>query len=184
MLRLKTCSPTYFFIFFLLFKFFKSGFNMNIFKIFFISLITLFSLGANAKETLIVIHPAVPAPTFLDHGKSGESVGDVRIWHFPAKTDKGDVLTTDWIMTTTGIVDSKEIQYRMTSATFAFGQGTTDQIVIQGIAEYPSAKATLQNTTSSPRAVIGGTGKFANANGWMETTHLADGTWRHVLHLK
>ncbi len=157
---------------------------MNICKIIFISLATLFSFGANAQKAITVLHPAVPAPTFLDHGKPGESVGDIRIWHFPAKTDNGDVLTTDWIMTTTGIVDATEIQYRMTSATFSFGQGTTDQIVIQGIAEYSSAKATLQNSATTPRAVIGGTGKFANASGWMETNHLADGTWRHVLHLK
>ena len=157
---------------------------MHIYKIIFISLATLFSIGVNAEETLTVNHPAIPEPTYIDHGKPGESVGDVRIWQFTAKTNKGDVLTTDWIMTTTGIVDSKETQYRMTSATFAFGKGTTDQIVIQGIAEYASSKAALQNSVSTPRAIIGGTGKFANASGWMETKHLADGTWRHVLYLK
>lgn len=157
---------------------------MHIYRIFFVSLLTLFSLGANAEKIMTVIHPPIPAPTFLDLGKPGESVGDVRIWQFAAKTSDGDLLTTDWIMTTTGVVVDKEIQYRMTSATFSFGKGTTDQIVIQGIAEYASSKAALQNSVSTPRAIIGGTGKFANASGWMETNHLKDGTWRHVLHLK
>ena len=157
---------------------------MHFYKTIFIMLAAVFSMGAHAEEILTVTHPAIPAPTYIDHGKPGESVGDVRIWQFTAKTNKGDVLTTDWIMTTTGIVDSKEIQYRMTSATFAFGKGTTDQIVIQGIAEYASSKAALQNSVSTPRAIIGGTGKFANASGWMETNHLKDGTWRHELHIK
>ena len=157
---------------------------MHAYKIFFIALTTLFSLSVNAATTFTVTHPEIPAPTLLDHGQSGESVGDVRIWRFPAATAKGELVNTDWIMTTTGVVESKEIQYRMTSATLSFGKGTTDQIVIQGIAEYESSKAALQNSASTPRAIIGGTGKFANAAGWMETKHLPDGTWRHVLHLK
>lgn len=157
---------------------------MPIYKIFFIALAMLFSLSANAGTTLTVTHPDIPAPTLLDHGQSGESVGDVRIWRFPATTAKGEAVDCDWIMTTTGIVDSKEIQYRMTSATFSFGKGTADQIVIQGIAEYDSSKAALRNSASTSRAIIGGTGRFANAMGWMETKHLSDGTWRHVLRLK
>tara|TARA_B110000503_G_scaffold55185_1_gene88560 strand:+ start:10684 stop:11157 length:474 start_codon:yes stop_codon:yes gene_type:complete len=157
---------------------------MHFYKTIFITLATVFSVNAHAEETLTVTHPPIPAPTYIDSGEPGESVGDIRIWQFPAKTNKGDAVTTDWIMTTTGVTTSKETQYRMTSATFDFGKGTTDQIVIQGIAEYESSKAALQNSVSTPRAIIGGTGKFTNASGWMETTHLSDGTWRHVLHLK
>jgi hypothetical protein len=150
----------------------------------YIILLAVFSMNARAEEILTVSHPAIPAPTYIDQGEPGESVGDVRIWQFSAQSDKGDVLMTDWIMTTTGIVESEKIQYRMTSATFAFGEGTKDQIVIQGIAVYASSRAALQNSVSTPRAIIGGTGRFASAKGWMETKHLSDDTWRHVLHLK
>lgn len=145
----------------------------------------LFSSGLSMAQTKIVVtHPEVPPPTFLDHGKPGQSIGDVRLWHFPAKADDGTSITTDWIMTTTGLVSEKGMEYRMTSAVFSFDDGTKDQIVIQGIAKYPSARATLEEATSTRRAITGGTGKFGGIGGWIETEHLADGTWRHTLFIK
>lgn len=150
-----------------------------------LSLIAIFSSSLLLAQTqIIVTHPAVPPPTFLDHGKPGQSIGDVRLWHFPAKADDGTMITTDWIMTTTGLVSEKGMEYRMTSAVFSFDDGTKDQIVIQGIAKYPSAKATLEEATSTRRAITGGTGKFGGVGGWIETEHLADGSWRHTLFIK
>ena len=156
---------------------------MHKFNFIFIAIITLLSYGANA-ETLTVLHPEISSPTMLDHGKSGQSIGDMRIWHFDAKTDKGDLVVTDWVMTTTGVIESKGIEYRITSATFSFGNTTADQIVLQGVAEYASSNAALENSVSTSRAIIGGTGKYANASGWAETDHLPDGSWQHILHLK
>ena len=81
----------------------------------------IFSSGLSLAQTkIIVTHPEVPAPTFLDHGKPGQSIGDVRLWHFPAKANDGTNLTTDWIMTTTGVVSDKGVEYRITSAVFSF----------------------------------------------------------------
>lgn len=139
---------------------------------------------AIADTKIIVTHPEVPPPTFLDFGKTGQSIGDVRIWHFDAKTDSGNKLTTDWIMTTTGLVADKGIEYRITSAVFSFDDGTKDQLVIQGVAKYPSAKATLEESSSTRRAITGGTGKFAGIGGWVETVHLPDGSWQHTLYIK
>jgi hypothetical protein len=139
---------------------------------------------ALAQNKIIVTHPEVPPPTFLDHGKPGQSIGDVRLWHFPAKADDGSNIMTDWIMTTTGLVSEKGMEYRITSAVFSFDDGTKDQIVIQGVAKYPSAKATLEEATSTRRAITGGTGKFGGVGGWIETEHLTDGSWRHTLFLK
>jgi hypothetical protein len=159
-------------------------FEMRILKALLV-IVALSSSGFSMAQTkIIVTHPEVPPPTFLDHGKPGQSIGDVRLWHFPAKADDGTNITTDWIMTTTGLVSEKGMEYRMTSAVFSFDDGTKDQIVIQGIAKYPSAKATLEEATSTRRAITGGTGKFGGIGGWIETEHLADGTWRHTLFIK
>lgn len=145
----------------------------------------LFSASLSIADTkIIVTHPEVPPATFLDFGKAGQSIGDVRIWHFDAKADNGSKLTTDWILTTTGLVADKGIEYRITSAVFSFDDGTKDQIVIQGVAKYASAKATLEESTSTRRAITGGTGKFAGIGGWVETVHLADGSWQHTLYIK
>ena len=147
--------------------------------------VSMFAASLSIADTkIIVTHPEVPPPTFLDFGKSGQSVGDVRIWHFDAKTDSGSKLTIDWIMTTTGLVSDKGIEYRITSAVFSFDDGTKDQLVIQGVAKYPSAKATLEEASSTRRAITGGTGKFAGIGGWVETVHLPDGSWQHTLYIK
>ena len=157
---------------------------MRMLKIIFV-VVSMFAASLSIADTkIIVTHPEVPPPTFLDFGKSGQSVGDVRIWHFDAKTDSGSKLTTDWIMTTTGLVSDKGIEYRITSAVFSFDDGTKDQLVIQGVAKYPSAKATLEEASSTRRAITGGTGKFAGIGGWVETVHLPDGSWQHTLYIK
>jgi hypothetical protein len=158
---------------------------MRLHKYFLVFLISLFtSISVQASETLTVVHSALAAPTLIDNGLPGQSVGDVRIFQFDAQTTSGDNITVDWIMTTTGVEKSSIGEYRMSAATFSFGSTTQEQIVIQGIAQYSSANETLKSTVSTARAVTGGTGKYANASGWMETTHLSDGTWKHVLYLK
>ena len=149
-----------------------------------ISFLAFFSLNAIAQSTLTITHAEIPRPTLLDHGETGRSVGDIRIWNFDAKLNNSINVNTNWIMTTTGINQSKGIEYRITSAVFSFNNSTDDQILIQGIAEYKIAKAALEESTSTRRAIIGGTGKYANAQGWMETKHLTNGSWQHVLHLK
>jgi len=58
------------------------------------------------------------------------------------------------------------------------------QLVLQAAAQYASPNAALENSVSTPRAITGGTGKYANAQGWVETNHLPNGSWQHILHLK
>ena len=158
---------------------------MHLFKILVVSGILLASNMSMAATKIVVSHPEIEAPTFIDHGKPGQSIGDVRIWQFEAKANDGTVVTTDWILTTTGVAVETGVEYRITSAVFSFGDGTKDQVVIRGIAQYPSVKATLDQSTPTRRAITGGTGKFAGVGGWVETIHLPDGGgWKHTLYLK
>ena len=149
-----------------------------------ICFLSLFSLNAIAQSTLIITHGEIPEPTLLDHGQPGRSVGDIRIWNFDAKASNGDAVNTNWIMTTTGINQSKGIEQRIVSAAFYFNGNTDNQILIQGVAEYRNIRAALEESVTTRRAIIGGTGKYANAQGWMETKHLPNGSWQHVLNLK
>lgn len=143
-----------------------------------------FSLNAIAQNTIVITHAEIPRPTLLDHGEPGRSVGDVRIWNFDAKTNNGDAVNTNWIMTTTGLNLSTGIEQRIVSGAFYFNGNTETQILIQGVAEYKINKAALEESTVTRRAIIGGTGKYANAQGWMETKHLTNGSWQHTLYLK
>lgn len=140
---------------------------------------------ASAETTIAVTHPATEPPTFIDNGTPGESAGDVRIFQFDAKTEDGDVVRTDWIMTTTGVdTPQANVDSRVTLGVFSFDSDLKDQIMLQGVAFYPGEGATLEISSSSIRAIIGGTGRFAGATGFVESMHLEDGSWRHVFHIE
>lgn len=139
---------------------------------------------ADARQTVTVNHPEVQPPTYLDLGDEGPSVGDIRIFHFDGTDDDGNVVMTDWTMTTTA-VDTPEtgVQVRVVTGVFAFGTDG-DQLILQGTALYPGEGATLKVSSSTIRSIIGGSGEFAGATGWVESIHHDDGTWSHVFHLE
>ena len=140
---------------------------------------------ASAEATITISHPPTEPPTFIDNGAPGESVGDVRIFQFDATGEDGGVVRTDWIMTTTGIdTPEKNVDSRITLGVFAFDSQLNDQLLLQGVAFYPKEGATLAVSSSTIRAIIGGTGKFSGASGWVESRHLDDGSWEHVFHIR
>jgi hypothetical protein len=92
------------------------------------------------------------------------------------------VVATDWIMTTTAEdTPEKGVETRITSATFSFGG--SDTLLLQGVGLYPGEGATLKPATTLERAIVGGTGKYEGATGWVESTHNADDTWTHTFHI-
>ncbi len=141
-------------------------------------------VGCSSSGTVVTVtHPEVPTPTALDHGDTGASAGDQRIWHFDGKTADGAVVRTDWIMTTTGIdVTAKDVQARMTTGVFTFDT-SDDQLILVGMGLYPGAGTTLKVSSSTLRSIVGGSGKYAGATGWVESVHNSDGTWKHVFHI-
>ena len=63
--------------------------------------------------------------------------------------------------------------------------GTTgDQLILEGVALYPGEGATLKVSSSTIRSIIGGSGKYAGASGWVESIHHDDGTWEHLFHIE
>lgn len=137
----------------------------------------------NKGRTVTVNHPEVQPPTFLDLGDEGPSVGDVRLFHFDGTSDDGSVVSTDWVMTTTA-VDTPEtgVQVRMVTGVFSFGNDG-DQLILEGVALYPGEGATLKVSSSTIRSIIGGSGEYAGASGWVESIHNDDGTWQHTFHI-
>ena len=136
---------------------------------------------AHGKPELVVYHPPTEPPTYIDQGLPGDSVGDVRIFHFEGETGSGEMVVTDWIMTTTGI-DTAEFgaESRVTTAVFAFTDFDKDQIVIEGVGLYPVEGDTFVPNSMLVRAITGGTGRFKGATGEVISIHLVDGSWMHV----
>lgn len=140
--------------------------------------------GSDSSRTVTVTHPEVEPPTYIDNGDEGPSVGDVRLFHFDGVADDDSVVGTDWVMTTTA-VDSPEVgvQVRVVTGVFSFGTDG-DQLILEGVALYPGEGATLKVSSSTIRSIIGGSGKYAGASGWVESIHHDDGTWEHVFHIE
>ena len=68
--------------------------------------------AAQAQSTLTITHQEVPAPTLLDLGEPGASVGDMRLWHFNGQADDGSQVRVDWKMTTTGVNPPNRVSIR------------------------------------------------------------------------
>jgi hypothetical protein len=143
-----------------------------------------FAVSAVANTTLTLTHGPTPAPTYLDAGVPGDSVGDVRIWRFSAKSSDDQAVMMDWLMTTTGHAErTKELESRLTLSVVSFDNEGKDTIQLQGVGLYPITGSTLKSDVTLERAVIGGTGKYAGASGTVTSTHLANGSWQHVFDL-
>ncbi|MBI4884283.1 MAG: hypothetical protein HY826_09555 [Actinobacteria bacterium] len=135
------------------------------------------------SRTVTVTHPEVEAPVYVDLGDEGPSVGDQRLFHFDAVADDGSTVLTDWVMTTTGVdVTEANVQSRTVTGVFSFGTDG-DQLILEGVALYPGEGATLKVSSTTVRSIIGGSGKYAGASGWVESIHNADGTWQHTFHI-
>lgn len=140
--------------------------------------------AAQAQSIVTVTHPEVPVPTLIDLGETGESVGDMRLWHFDGEADDGGEVRIDWVMTTTGVdVPEKGLDSRISTGVFSVGTGTENQLILEGVAYYPGKGSTMEVSTSAVRVVVGGSGRFAGARGSVVSTHRDDGTWTHVFHL-
>jgi hypothetical protein len=147
--------------------------------------ILLLSSAVRAETTLTITHSEVPAPTLLDQGEPGESVGDVRLWHFDAQADDGGEVRVDWVMTTTGVnAPAKGVDSRISTGIFSIAADAGSQIILQGVALYPDKEATMEVSSSAVRVVSGGSGRFAGARGWVESVHLDDGSWTHTFHIE
>jgi hypothetical protein len=135
-------------------------------------------------RTVTVTHGPITA-TYVDTGAAGAAVGDLRIFEI-ATAIKGGKGTgrMDATMTTTGVnVPEQGSEIRITQLVFTF-QREQDQIVVTGTGVYPAAGAVLAEDTTTVRPIVGGSGIYAGANGYCESTHFTDGTWRHVFHLE
>ena len=143
------------------------------------------AIPAHAESTFTVTHGKVPNPTYIDLGDPGQSVGDQRIWHYDGQDDKDGKVTMDWVMTTTATANKTEtLESRITLGVFSLSSETKDRILIEGIGLYPASGSTLKADATLERAIIGGTGRFSGASGSVVSTHLDDGTWKHVFHIE
>lgn len=134
-------------------------------------------------QTFTVTHDAVQT-TLTNPGSDGHQLGDLRVTSIPVAVEGSDAVgQLDSTLTTVGIDQPNAgDEVRISVLIFSFND-YADQIVVNGTAAYPKAGSTLAQGTVVSRPITGGTGAFAGANGWAESEHLEDGSWRHTFHL-
>jgi len=140
--------------------------------------------SASTYQTVEFDHAEVTASqvTVLDNGFDGSSPGDERFFNVPATSPQGGLLTGSL---TVVAPDSPKVgqELRQSDLVFQFG-AIEDQMVVGGVAVYEITDPTLALGRVVVRPILGGSGKYAGATGWLDTTHNEDGTWVHVFHYK
>ena len=134
-------------------------------------------------RTVAVTHGPVTA-TLVKAGAEGPAIGDQRYFEIVTAVEgSASAGRLDAVLTTTAI-DSPDAGSEIRIGTLVFTLGSpADQVVVEGSSIYPSTSSTIKVDSTTVRPIIGGSGAYAGARGWCESTHLADGTWSHVLHL-
>lgn len=118
--------------------------------------------------------------TLVKSALEGSTVGDIRYYSVPATSPAGGSFNGSLTVLAENTPESgKEI--RETSLIFQMGS-INDQIQIGGVAVYDTANPALLTGQVIVRPIVGGTGKYAGATGWAETTHNTDGSWKHVFY--
>ena len=139
----------------------------------------------SSTQVVAVAHGPVTAlnSQYIDLGTPGPSVGDVRTYYIPL-TQKGKPAGYLTGTLTTVAVDKPAVgmELRTSNLVFVIGRDA-DQIVVGGVAAYAQTAPSVATRSAVTRPVIGGSGRFAGARGWVVSTHFADNTWTHVFHL-
>ena len=137
-----------------------------------------------AYQTVEFTHAEVIASqvTVLDSGLDGSSPGDERFFVVPATSPEGGLLTGSLtVVAPDEPLASQEL--RRSDLVFQFG-AVEDQLVVGGVAVYEIDDPTLALGRVVVRPILGGSGVYAGATGWVDSTHYKDGTWVHVFHYK
>ena len=137
--------------------------------------------GQDGSKTVTITHGPVTPTASVPGGDNG--VGTLRTFNAVVAVDGGGSGYFDSTMTTTSVDVAAGTETRITKIVFTLNQGV-DQLILEGSAVYPAAGSTIKVAASVSRPVIGGSGAYAGARGWAESTRLADDTWKHVFHLQ
>jgi hypothetical protein len=135
--------------------------------------------AAPRERTVTVTHGAV-APTLVQ----GEGLGSVRFFLIPttAAGKSGPAYYMTGTLTTVAVGLPGDQELRSSNLTFIFG-AEANQIVVGGVSLYPSTSATLATGQQTIRPVIGGSGTYNGARGYVVSTNRGADGWTHVFHL-
>lgn len=136
---------------------------------------------ARTEEVLTVSHLPV-APLAVQ----GSGIGAVRSFLVPievASPGPGSYYMTG-TLTTTGLTSDGKREVRIANLVFVLGS-PANQLVVGGAATtYPIDGTTLPVGAKAIRPIIGGSGKYSLAQGWLVSINRGDAGWTHEFHFR
>lgn len=129
-------------------------------------------------QTVTITHEAV-GPTLVQ----GEGLGAVRTFSFPTKVNGKASPGSRMVGTLRTVeVDAADGSETRTSDLVFFVRGLKNQLVVGGASNYPAASAVLQVGDPTIRPIVGGSGSYAGARGYVESVNKGDAGWVHTFH--
>jgi hypothetical protein len=139
--------------------------------------------GDDGGETLSVVAPAKGQhQETVDLGREGKSGGDVYVFDGPLlDADEEETIGSVYGTQTSIALDgaSETVQAMIT---YDFGDG--DRITVGGIGEYPRGDNGLVENQEFERPILGGTGRYAGADGTVTSVRRADDSYEHTFELE
>ena len=136
--------------------------------------------AAPKKERIVTVTHGPVTPTLVQ----GSGLGAVRT--FTGLTAVNGVTGTNNLFTgtlTTVSVDPPDNrELRSSNLIFIFGS-EANQIVVGGISVYPADGSTLAVGTQTIRPILGGSGTYNGARGYVVSSNLGADGWSHVFHI-
>lgn len=138
--------------------------------------------GDSRADTRVVrIWHAPVGPTLVQ----GSGLGAVRTFMVPTKVNgkanAGNYLTGTLTTVAVGLPDDQEL--RASNLTFVV-RSQANQLVVGGVSNYPTQAGVLAIGETTTRPVVGGSGIYAGARGYVLSTNRGDAGWLHEFHLR
>jgi hypothetical protein len=134
-------------------------------------------------ETLSVVATAKGAhASTVDLGRPGKSGGDIYVFDNPLldAEEEETVGTVHGTQTSIALDGGSETVQAM--ITYDFGDG--DRITVGGISEYPRSDTGLVVNREFERPILGGTGRYAGADGTVTTVRRPDNSYEHTFQIE
>jgi len=139
--------------------------------------------GDDGGETLsVVATPKGQHQETVDLGREGKSGGDVYVFDGPLLDSEEEETIGSVYGTQTSIALDGASETVQAMITYDFGDG--DRITVGGIGEYPRGDNGLVENQEFERPILGGTGRYAGADGTVTSVRRADDSYEHTFELE
>lgn len=146
------------------------------------ALVAAFAVGAGCggegSESLSVVASAKGLnQKTVDLGPEGKSAGDVYVFDGPLLDSEEQESIGNVYGTQTSIALDSDAETVQAMITYDFGDG--DRLTVGGIGQYPRGDTGLAEGQEFERPILGGTGRYAGADGTVTSVRRPDGAYEH-----